>query len=93
MPAIVRDVLIEDVPQHHDHIPIQLLLVLTLPILTTTHTAHDVKPYTNDKGKYVAKIQQHRSALRAHLRADAIALACVVESVISQIIPRRSVVR
>jgi hypothetical protein len=59
-------------------VPIQALLVLTLPILTTTHTAHDVKLYTKAKGKYVANVQQQRSALRAHLRADAIALACVV---------------
>lgn len=68
--------------RHDLDVPIQLLFRLTLPILTTTQTAHDVNPYTNTRGKYVAKVQHPRSILRAHLRAVAIALACMLVFVI-----------
>jgi hypothetical protein len=58
-------------------VPIQLLFLLALPIHTTTQTAHDVRLYTKASGKYVAKVQQQRSTLRAHLRAVAIAPAYI----------------
>jgi len=34
----------------------------------STHTAHDVRPYTNASGKYVIALQQKRSTFRAHRR-------------------------
>lgn len=33
-----------------------------------THTAQDVRPYTNSSGKYVTAVQQYRSTLRAQPR-------------------------
>ena len=36
-------------------------------IRTSTHTAHVVKPYTNDSGKYVSIVQQYRSHFRQKL--------------------------
>lgn len=35
---------------------------------TSTHAAHDVKPYTNTSGKYVMVLQQKRSTFLAHTR-------------------------
>jgi hypothetical protein len=38
------------------------------PTPASTHTAHDVRPYTNSSGKYVIMLQHRRSTLRAQLR-------------------------
>lgn len=35
------------------------------PTLISTHAAHDVRPYTNTRGKYVMIPQQRRSTFRA----------------------------
>lgn len=48
--------------------PVQTFLEGTKPIPASTHTAHDVKPYTNSSGKYVIVLQHRRSTLRAQLR-------------------------
>ena len=45
--------------------------MLTLPMFTTTQTAHVVMVYTKTKGMYVAKAQHARSILRAHRRVVA----------------------
>lgn len=36
------------------------------PMPASTHTAHDVNPYTKNSGKYVMVLQQYRSTFLAH---------------------------
>ena len=48
-------------------VPVQTgTLVGMKPMPASTHTAHDVRPYTNNSGKYVRTLQQYRSTFLAH---------------------------
>jgi hypothetical protein len=48
--------------------PVQAFLDGTKPMPASTHTAHDVRPYTKTRGKYVMVLQQYRSTFLAHPR-------------------------
>jgi hypothetical protein len=48
--------------------PVQAFFEGMKPMPTSTHAAHDVRPYTNTRGKYVMPWQQYRSTFLAHPR-------------------------
>jgi hypothetical protein len=48
--------------------PVQTFLDGTKPMPTSTHTAHDVRPYTKTSGKYVIVLQQYLSTFLAQPR-------------------------
>lgn len=48
--------------------PVQAFLDGAKPIPASTHTAQEVRPYTNSSGKYVTAAQQYRSTFLAQPR-------------------------